>query len=67
MSCRVLVVLDPRFSRASVQDSYGCIDWVTHDYPALLAANLLCSPTLCFVSLRLHEKVRVFDTFDVPD
>ncbi|KAG2335749.1 hypothetical protein BDR05DRAFT_971466 [Suillus weaverae] len=47
MSYRVLVVLDPQFSRALVRDSYGCIDWVTHDYPALLAADLLDSPTLC--------------------
>ncbi|KAG1771569.1 hypothetical protein EV702DRAFT_1048922 [Suillus placidus] len=46
MSYRVLVVLDPQFSHALVRDSYGCIDWVTHDYPALLAAELLDSPTL---------------------
>jgi hypothetical protein len=81
MSYQVLVVLDPKFSRVSVQDSYGCIDWVTHDYPALLADELLRSPTLCgfifrgesghliaqrqgFVPVRLHEKVRVFNTAD---
>jgi hypothetical protein len=46
MSRRVLVVLDPQFSRASVRDSYGCIDWVTYDYPALLAHDLLKSSTL---------------------
>lgn len=46
MSCQVLVVLDPQFSRAVVRDSYGCIDWVTYDYPALLATDLLDSPAL---------------------
>ncbi|KAG2353214.1 hypothetical protein BDR07DRAFT_1383383 [Suillus spraguei] len=46
MSYRVLVVLDPQFSQSSVRDSYGCVDWVTYDYPTSLAAELLKSSTL---------------------
>jgi hypothetical protein len=46
MSYRVLVVLDPQSSHSLARDSYGSIDWVTYDYPAPLAADLLDSPTL---------------------
>ncbi|KAG2362865.1 hypothetical protein BDR07DRAFT_1484225 [Suillus spraguei] len=46
MSLRVLVVLDPQFSRSLAQDSYGCVDWVTYDYPASFATKLLKNSTL---------------------
>ncbi|KAG2057233.1 hypothetical protein BDR06DRAFT_951884 [Suillus hirtellus] len=61
MSYQVLVVLDPQFSHSLAQDSYRCIDWVTYDYPAPLAADLLDSPTLRgFVPVRLYEKFEKF-------
>jgi len=43
---QVLVVMDPDFAVTSVQEAYGCAEWVTHDYPREMAERLLSDPVL---------------------
>jgi hypothetical protein len=46
MGHRVLVVLDPHFSRDSALEASTLVDWVTYDYPVKMAASLLSSQAL---------------------
>lgn len=46
MGHRVLVVLDPNFSRDSALEASTLADWVTYDYPVKMAASLLSSQAL---------------------
>ncbi|KAG2048920.1 hypothetical protein BDR06DRAFT_1012566 [Suillus hirtellus] len=46
MGHRVLVVLDPHFSRDSALEASTLADWVTYDYPVKMAASLLSSQAL---------------------